>query len=66
MLNILIDIRNLLVYNKSNVLYTIVRVDFNMLMQLNILAEKYEYDIIKFNVYLGDGKLVFHEIYRNA
>ena len=36
MLNILIDIRNLLVYNISNVLYTIECGDFNMFRCLNI------------------------------
>ena len=28
-------------------------------------AEKYDYDIIKFNVYLGNGILVFNELYRS-
>ena len=36
MLNILIDIRNLLVYNISNVLYTIECGYFNMFRCLNI------------------------------
>ena len=37
----------------------------NILQTCFKLAEKHDYDIIKFNVYLGNGRLVFHEIYRN-